>query len=992
MKRIAVILICFIMILESIPAAAAEVRGNQALNAFVNVSVWDKNGNVLRVNTDSAKNVSDASDNSFFQTPVGTEKAEMIMDLYVPSYYNRITLGEAYSAVREFEIATSPDKTNWTTVYKGKAIGPSGKTVSFNRVNHRYIRLKITKTDNKFGDAIVSLTRWRVYLDNAVTKDDLNTAVYLAEIKRDFLKNSTLKDRIDDKVFDEYNDKIEKAKELAASETVSQEQLDSARDGLEAMTVAFETEIQYTDEDYEYIRKRLFNNYTGNLLEKNEERLNAIKTAGETAKGWRDKLLRNGKSAELWDDLIPAEANFALESAKLATAIIRIRNMAVAYKQEGNIFYNDKSMLDDVEYCLRFMLKKKYNRGIERYSNWYPWIVSFPTYAAEIMVLLRDDIPNDLITELRGAIEYYFPLDFYCGNEWTGANRLYLAAVCLKMGFALHDEFYVHRAVYSLLQECLYRELGVNDGDGYYWDGTYITHTNFMYNASYGRDWLFNSGNIISVLAGSPWQIEQAVLDDIAQRLTDGFEAIMYKGSTVDCAAGRGVGMGNRFGENVTYSMQQLAEYFSEPNRSKFLGIVKQFKIDQGHLDDPLVLNDEIEASGDTYRLKRFPTGDKFVGKFGDWGVALSMVSDRTKTFEASNGDAMKAWYASSGMLEILNDDRTQYDRNYWVSVDHYRLPGITVDLVPRTTKRFEGEMFNPNDWCASMDYDEKYGVAGMLTFNWNSSMSGKKSWFIFDNSVVALGSDIRGGAYEINTVIDNRKLKKDGSNKIYINSEEFSNDTDTVIENVKTAHVQGNTDKSDVGYYFPEPVSLTAVKEQRTEWEKDMWAAGADAYITENFAKLWLNHGVHPDNAKYAYVVLPGMTAQEVSEYKPDFEILSQDNTAHAVRNTRLSVAGYNFWQKTGGSVGGVSVSGQLILMTHDENGVFDISVSDPTFKATKPIVVTFADVNAESIISADSNVTVIDTKPLKISVNLKDINGRKITLSAAKEKTGNQ
>ena len=213
-----------------------------------------------------------------------------------------------------------------------------------------------------------------------------------------------------------------------------------------------------------------------------------------------------------------------------------------------------------------------------------------------------------------------------------------------------------------------------------------------------------------------------------------------------------------------------------------------------------------------------------------------------------------------------------------------------------------------------------------------------------------------------------------------------------TVIENVKTAHVQGNTDKSDVGYYFPEPVSLTAVKEQRTEWEKDMWAAGADAYITENFAKLWLNHGVHPDNAKYAYVVLPGMTAQEVSEYKPDFEILSQDNTAHAVRNTRLSVAGYNFWQKTGGSVGGVSVSGQLILMTHDENGVFDISVSDPTFKATKPIVVTFADVNAESIISADSNVTVIDTKPLKISVNLKDINGRKITLSAAKEKTGNQ
>ena len=992
MKRIAVIFMCLLIMVGSIPVVAAESGENLALNAFVDVSVWDKNGAPLRISVGSTKNLTDVSDDSTFQSPVGTERAVLIMDLYDPTPYNKIYLNEAYSAVKEFNIATSPDKRTWTTVYRGLGISPYGKTIHFNQTSHRYIRLEITKTDNKFCDAIVSLSQWRVYLDNTKTTEDLETAVYLAEIKQKFLAESTLGGRVDAEILEQYRAEIEKAKTILEDNAVTQEQIDLERDALEKMTAFFETDIVYTDEDYEYIRERLFNNYTGNLLEKTEDRLLAIENAGQTAKGWKDTIIRNGKTSELWEDLIPAEANFALESNKLATMIMRIRSMAVAYQQEGNMFYHDKEMLNDIEYCLRFMLEKKYNKGIEQYSNWYAWVVSVPTYSGEIMVLLRGELSQELLTELREAIEYYLPQDFHCSDEYTGANRLYLAAASLKMGFALHDEFYVHRAVYSLQQECLYREVGVDDRDGYYWDGTYITHTSFMYNASYGRDWLFNTGNIITGLAGSPWQIEQATLDDIANRLIDGFESIIYKGFTVDAAAGRSIGYGIRFGENVTGTMQQICEYFTEPNKSKFLGIVKQFKIDQGHLDDPLVTNEEIAARGDIYRLKRFPTGDKVVGQFGDWGASLSMVSDRTKTFEAANGDAMKAWYVSSGMLQILNDDRTQYDRNYWIAVDHYRLPGITVDLVPRTTTRYEGEMSNTNNWVSSMDYDEKYGVAGMMTFNWNSSMSGKKSWFIFDNSIVAIGSNIRGGTNEIQTVIDNRKLQADASNKIFINGEEFSSSTDTVVENVKTAHIQGNTENSDIGYYFPTATEITAVKETRSEREKDMWAAGEDNIITENFAKIWINHGVHPKNAQYAYVILPNMSAGEVEEYEPDFEILAQDDTAHVVKNTRLGVTGYNFWQKSGGSAGDVTVDGQLILMTHEDDTTFDISLTDPTFAASKPKIITFDNVNVKEVLETSPNIHILETSPLKISADLKGINGRKITLRVLKEEAGNQ
>ena len=95
MKRIAVIFMCLLIMVGSIPVVAAESGENLALNAFVDVSVWDKNGAPLRISVGSTKNLTDVSDDSTFQSPVGTERAVLIMDLYDPTPYNKIYLNEA---------------------------------------------------------------------------------------------------------------------------------------------------------------------------------------------------------------------------------------------------------------------------------------------------------------------------------------------------------------------------------------------------------------------------------------------------------------------------------------------------------------------------------------------------------------------------------------------------------------------------------------------------------------------------------------------------------------------------------------------------------------------------------------------------------------------------------------------------------------------------------------------------------------------------------
>jgi hypothetical protein len=61
---------------------------------------------------------------------------------------------------------------------------------------------------------------------------------------------------------------------------------------------------------------------------------------------------------------------------------------------------------------------------------------------------------------------------------------------------------------------------------------------------------------------------------------------------------------------------------------------------------------------------------------------------------------------------------------------------------------------------------------------------------------------------------------------------------------------------------------------------------------------------------------------------------------------------------------------------------------MTDPTFVATKPVTVTF-DTNVTTIVKQDDAVKVISTSPLKIEVDLKNINGRGISLKALKTET---
>jgi len=152
-----------------------------------------------------------------------------------------------------------------------------------------------------------------------------------------------------------------------------------------------------------------------------------------------------------------------------------------------------------------------------------------------------------------------------------------------------------------------------------------------------------------------------------------------------------------------------------------------------------------------------------------------------------------------------------------------------------------------------------------------------------------------------IETIIDNKILLTDMGNVITAGDEPSVACAELaeaeITKQLRYLHIAGNAGvDSDVGYYFPntEQVSILCEKRRGT-WH----TVRIDPVEVENtFATVWIPHGTYPQQEGYAYVLLPGKTAEETKAYSevPDVEIIESSEAVHAVRDR--SMLGINFWE----------------------------------------------------------------------------------------------
>ena len=694
-----------------------------------------------------------------------------------------------------------------------------------------------------------------------------------------------------------------------------------------------------------------------------------------------------------------------------------IRAMALAYETKGCALYQNKDMLEDIKMALEFMNKYHYNQDFKQgdktvpYGNWFSWRLGAPVYLGETLLLLYDDLDKEVIDKYAATME-----EFVNWTSFTGANSTWNERVSMYTGLLTEKESYMSH-IQSVMPTVLkYTEPG--DGsfpDGYYEDGTFIQHTTFPYNGGYGLMCLTDTAYLLYMLSGTKWDLGEDSANIVYDWVIDSYEPMVYNGLSMDAFRGREITRSDttqpRGALIIANAMLMLSENAPENIQEQFKGCIKQwfsndFMIEQmnASADTPWykfpldtvvkvnsILTDDsitpISFDGTTYQMNN---GARTIhwSKEG-WAYTIAMSSPTIKTYEGGDSNN-KGWYIGNGATYLYTNDLERTEGVEKATKDWYRIPGATS-----VYGRNQGTQYNLNPFAGGVT-DGVYGVSGMDLSMTTHDLKAKKSWFMFDDEVVALGSNI-SGQYDVETTLENYKI--DSENRTYYvdgNKQTMTMDgTEIAYDNAKTFHMSGNVEDSDIGFYFPNNLDINVKSETRSgtwsslgEYNRDTNTYSAD-YFT-----AWMDHsenGNGANDSSYSYVLLPGKSVDETTEYatNSDIEIIRQDDKAHAVYEKSLGTLGVNFWQKgyTSVDLGDVknyvtSDSPASVMINDTDNGL-NVSVTDTT-QQNKDYITLEINREVSGIVSSDKEIEVIQMAPTTIiKVNVKDADGKNFQIN---------
>ncbi|WP_272870224.1 polysaccharide lyase family 8 super-sandwich domain-containing protein [Aliivibrio fischeri] len=320
---------------------------------------------------------------------------------------------------------------------------------------------------------------------------------------------------------------------------------------------------------------------------------------------------------------------------------------------------------------------------------------------------------------------------------------------------------------------------------------------------------------------------------------------------------------------------------------------------------------------------------DRVVHRRNDWAFALAMHSYRIGNYECMNGENLKGWFTGDGMTYLYNDQLDHYT-GYWPTVNASRMPGTTVDsqiMADCSGERVGGNINTNMQWVGSTSLNN-YGIAGMQFYNWSDTLSAYKSWFMFDNEVVMLGSNIKDQSNGNNiTTIENRKRLAD--TKLFIDGTEQATlpyqgaPTTFSIRNKTLAN-------SDLSYVMLTPKTISISQNDVDGNWSDIGNSKGD--VSDSYLQATLTQ---VDQADYQYALLPNQNNDTVQNYAqhPDVTVLRQDEQAHAVQENTLNIIAANNWKSSPVNItDNITLNSMMGFMFKEESSnTFTVAVSEP-------------------------------------------------------------
>ena len=580
--------------------------------------------------------------------------------------------------------------------------------------------------------------------------------------------------------------------------------------------------IRMTDASYEMMRMKRKDLLTAaNAYQPTDPNFTGeITSIQNEANTYWNSMDKSGGRTYLWSD-----AASTTDPGHITKSYDRLRRMALGYAVKGSNLYGNTQLRSDIISAMDWLYTNRYNDTITEYGNWWEWDIGTAIQLNDVVVLLYDAFTTTQINNYMNAIDHFVP-DIPATD--SGANRVWRGTVIAMRGANGQTGSKVAYARDELSQVFDY----VTSEDGFYTDGSFIQHDKYAYTMGYGKSLLTDLGNILYVLQGTGYAVTDTDLPNVYEWIYNSFFPQMYKGAGMSMTSGREIARDDsdhEIGHKVMSAMLTIAQFAPSTDAQKINSMVKYLinkdtyrsyvqNADLRHISwANNILSDSgvVEAAApETY--KQFIAMDRAVQYRTNYAFGLSMYSNRIANFESINGENLKGWYTGDGMTYLYNADLSHYADNYWNTVDMYRLPGTTVDTRTRTNSEGNNQLSSQN-WVGGVNLNDKYGATGMRLAAYGSTLGARKSWFMFDDEIVAIGSGITStDSRPIETIIENRRLNSSGNNVLIVNNTAKSSTLgwNETMSSVNWMHLKGTASSgADIGYYFP---TATTVKGKR--------------------------------------------------------------------------------------------------------------------------------------------------------------------------------
>jgi chondroitin AC lyase len=560
-----------------------------------------------------------------------------------------------------------------------------------------------------------------------------------------------------------------------------------------------------------------------------------------------------------------------------------VRTMVQAAYSEGNKYFGDADLKEKIAKSLDYWI----HSGRVECDNWYQQEIAVPSIVVDILIINPDEITDEIRSVLNaeaalGSVFYEETTDRMTERpvSSTGANLADKVVTSFRIAIATENEDELYDVLHLLENElrvfpAIRSDEYGEDSDGIKADYSFHQHVDQIQSGSYGEVLVNDVTKIINWIKDTKYMLSDNALNEFTNFLLDGQQWMFRNDYRELTTAGRHI------------TRPDGIKGFRSSIKDAVDALTGLTQIER--YDELMALKENRLGETDTFSgNKHFWLSDYMSHNRDGFHVGVKIASSRTKCGEVVNDENLLGYYLSDGVTTLMQDGDEYY--NIMPLLDWNKLPGTTTP---------QGALKNLNDWAqwngehlwnwkgncsfAGGVSDGEYGAV-VMDYS-RDGLDAHKSWFMFDDQMVALGNGI-------NSYNDM---------DIYTNINQCVLDGDVIISdgtNTKTASNKETIDKGyvlhdGIGYISDQPMILETEERTGSYSTINAYSTYKDKSETNNIFQLGIDHGVKPVNGSYEYRTIFNADEEKMNKNlnNPSITVLRNDDKVQAVYDSENKI-----------------------------------------------------------------------------------------------------